>query len=361
MLFCTQCGKQIEKGKICNCSKNANPDNSPLKKVKGFFEKVKVLFGNYDENNTTGNATEDNAKLRLNYNYTPSPPPAGFTPSEGEELVKQYHDVATLRTRYKFMKASGKLVVTNKRLIFKAAGRAFRGETNLQYEFEMGKIGGIETRKDWRFNLANTILSIFLCFITGAITRSIIGLFYPKQSVNMLYYSAPPPDDATGAINALLVIFGIIGVIVYFTAFRTRPFWQVILGGAILGIFIRVFGANGVLVLVLGLMGFGNPGSNNVFLLLLVLIALVLCIIAIIRNAFVQNLVIIVKTEGATDAIAICRDKSKGIGNNSIQTEYTGYDDVIPGSHADLVIEELGAMISDIQTLGDLGIAKWKK
>jgi len=34
--------------------------------------------------------------------------------------------------------------------------------------------------------------------------------------------------------------------------------------------------------------------------------------------------------------------------------------EVLPGEDADVAIEELGSMITDIQKLGDFGIRKWK-
>jgi hypothetical protein len=37
-----------------------------------------------------------------------------------------------------------------------------------------------------------------------------------------------------------------------------------------------------------------------------------------------------------------------------------GFTEVIPTEHSEKAIRELGAIINDIQKLGDLGLEKWK-
>ena len=40
--------------------------------------------------------------------------------------------------------------------------------------------------------------------------------------------------------------------------------------------------------------------------------------------------------------------------------EYSGFAEVIPWEDADLAIKEIGAIINDVKTLGDMGVEKWK-
>ena len=42
-------------------------------------------------------------------------------------------------------------------------------------------------------------------------------------------------------------------------------------------------------------------------------------------------------------------------------TEYTDFSEVLPGKDLDAMINELGALIDDIQTLGDIAIENWKE
>ena len=41
--------------------------------------------------------------------------------------------------------------------------------------------------------------------------------------------------------------------------------------------------------------------------------------------------------------------------------EYTDFGEVRPGKDTDLMITELGTLIDDIQTIGDMAIDKWKE
>ena len=66
--------------------------------------------------------------------------------NEGEIPIRQY-DVAVLRSRLQFMRAEGRLQVTNKRLLFRATGRSLRGRTTLQHEFAVDEINTSE--QDW--------------------------------------------------------------------------------------------------------------------------------------------------------------------------------------------------------------------
>jgi len=74
-----------------------------------------------------------------------------------------------------------------------------------------------------------------------------------------------------------------------------------------------------------------------------------------------ENLVMIFKTEGASPAIEICRDKNNLFGPKDIKYEYTGYHEVRPSKDTTSVVCELNAMISDIQTIGDYAIEKWQE
>ena len=45
---------------------------------------------------------------------------------------------------------------------------------------------------------------------------------------------------------------------------------------------------------------------------------------------------------------------------NVIDAQYMGYNEVLPTDETEKAIREIGAIINDIQKLGDYGIAKWK-
>jgi hypothetical protein len=86
-------------------------------------------------------------------------------------------------------------------------------------------------------------------------------------------------------------------------------------------------------------------------------------IVGLLLYALRPNLVVIIKNKGAIDAsppIKIRADISIwGIfvpNNSSI-----GFSEVFPTAESESAIREIGAIVNDIQKLGDFGIEKWKK
>ena len=81
--------------------------------------------------------------------------------------------------------------------------------------------------------------------------------------------------------------------------------------------------------------------------------------IFLLRVCFVPNLIFSVKTKSASDAVQI-RRRVWGLFFKQPQ-EYTGFSEVLPWDDTEKVSEELGALINDLQTMGDMAIEKWKK
>jgi len=243
--------------------------------------------------------------------------------NDGEVAVKQY-DMAILRTRWKFMRAEGRLQVTNKRLLFRATGRSIMGRTAIQHEFAIDQIGGIEIRKDYRFGILEALIALA---IPAALGTSAIGA-------------------RIGAFPGLLL--GILGLIPFF-ALKKMFLLKVIACG------ISVAGFTGA-----------YASDENIFFGLLAVLSGIVALMALFLYCFKPNLIFTIKTTGANEAIEIRRKKTAGLlslffGNNSSdKEEYTGYSEVLPWRETEIAIREIGAMISDIQKLGDFGIEKWK-
>ena len=251
--------------------------------------------------------------------------PENIEQNEGETPVRQY-DIALLRTPWKRMSAEGRIQVTNKRMIFRATGRSNMGRTTLHHEFNLAEIAGVEVRRDWRFALLDFLFMAAICFFAFSIL-SITGLIYRESKI-------------AGTISAF--VFGFAGLLPFFLM-KKRLFVKAVTCGASAG----AFYGYGVTVAI-PYIGF------------LMIIPLVLCIIVLITLSFKPNLVIMIKTKGAAGAIEICRNKGSLFGKSSTKDEYTGYSDVMPWKDTDIAIKELGAIINDIQTMGDLGIEKWR-
>ena len=274
-----------------------------------------------------------------------------LTTNEGETIIKHYHNVAQLSTWYKAMKATLSVAVSNKRIIFCAVGTCFRGETTLTYEFDVHKIKGIDIRQDWIFSWFRFIVSSIVTIAIASGFMLLVSLF------------------ASIAVVFMLGIFGI------FVCFLLKPLMEILIKQSpqiksywiiskLIGIIRNPHHIVQLIVIsfVAGIFSaFGQIIAMDFISLAIFVISLVFCIFAIFRVSMLENLVLILKSEGATPAIEICRDKNSFFGSKDIKYEYTGYSYVKPGKSTAGIIKELNAVISDIQTMGDFSIDKWKK
>ena len=318
--FCTKCGRPLVEGEACICSRQSSGENAfstgdLLNSTKGFWESMKNRMGIGDPDLNKGDAFENGKRII----------PDCVKANEGEIPVKQYK-VATLRNRIlgiPYTKAVGRVQVTNKRVIFRAPGRCMAGRTTLQHEFAIDEIAGVEARREYVFNFWDLLFSIYTI---------IAGLFVTSLILGMFRYDA---DVARGIFG---FIFGVAGCVPFFMI-KKKWYLKLLCLGASLGGF---FGAGVGFFTVFGL------------------ISLVLTVLNVIITTMKPNLVMIIKTKGATEAIDIKRKKKGLFQAKDDKGDHTGYAEVIPADDVERCIREIDAMINDIQKLGDFGIEKWK-
>lgn len=254
--------------------------------------------------------------------------PNCIEPEENEIVVKQYN-IAKLRTRLKFMKAEGRMMVTNRRVIFRAAGTSLTGNILQQHQFSLDKIDGIQMHKDYKFSLLN----LFGCIL---MQLACVGLV-----VFVLYNLLTRSDSGEGTIVALGTVFGIIGVIPSFIVYKR--FW--------FKTFCSVL-ANCFLWSALA----ASQGSG--FIIALLVIASIITIINFVIVCFVPNLVINVKT-AAGSPIKI--GSQRAIFIRQVGEEYTGFAEILPWEDTIMAMNEIGTMIDDLQKHGDYAIEKWSR
>jgi len=356
-IICDKCGKPLKKGEVCGCAATTDSHEpwktmtsaesggvseshkSGSEKMKKFVSKIageedkkeiasawkrfKVKIG-VEEPEISENVYERGMKIV----------PECISANEGEIPVKQY-TVAKLRTIWKLSWAEGRLQVTNKRVIFRAPGRALMGKTILQHEFEIGEIAGIEARKEQRFSLFEAILPILFSYV----------MMYIFLRIFMPFFDRVPFLSGCIGIGAICA-----GVIPFFTMHKKFVLKTGLLASAVAACYVFAFYVR-------------SMSSLGHFLMwpmvILWWIALILCCVK-------TNLVLVIKTKGATGAVEIRRKKPVGLfgifGNSaSDKEEYTGFSEVFPMENTEKSIRELGAIISDIQKYGDYGIEKWKE
>jgi hypothetical protein len=270
--------------------------------------------------------------------------PDSIKPTEGEIPIKQYN-VAVLRTRLKLERAEGRMQVTNKRLLFRATGRSIAGRTTLHHEFAIKNIAGIEVRKDFRFSLFDFFLGCVVLHISAAVFGGLIMLMNLGNAILATTFG---------------VIFGIVGAVPVFI--WHKKFWiKLMTAGAGLGSM-----ATGVVSV-----GIVSPVAP-LFLAPLAIISLLIALFSWLLVSFLPNVAFIIKNkmgQSGQGAIEIRRRNGKGGGlfgflltiKGDAKEEYSGFTDVLPTNETEGAIREIGAIINDLQELGDLGIEKWKK
>ena len=270
--------------------------------------------------------------------------PDSIKNNEDEIPVKQYN-IAILQTILLFKRAEARMQVTNKRLIFRAAGRSIGGRTTLQHEYAINEIAGIEARREYKFRFLYFIGGILLLLLT-----SYIGVFLTSFGYG-------------GLSIVLYLLFFTSAMIAFFTIPKEFALKLALLGVS-LGSFNAVIGGFLPSLYTDLLIGMYNPGfaGGGHFAALITVIIFVLYLLTIIVTFFCMffhfmrpNLVISIKNkvgigEGPVDIR--CR---------TTKSEGTGFYEVIPTEETDGAIREIGAMIGDIQLLGDLGLEKWMK
>lgn len=312
MAYCSRCGRPIADGEICVCSRPKKTLN--VNDVRQFTAKFKNKMGiGTPESNSMG-VYERGRKIV----------PECIATNENEIPIKQY-DLAILRTRAVFQRAEGRLQVTNQRLIFRATGRSLVGPLSQQYEFSISDLAGVEIRTDYHFSLLNWFLATLLLAVVAFFGMNFLTAF-----------------NSLAMRRILSLVLGIGGFVPFFLVHKEFP-------GKL------IFSTIGLCNLVFAFIVFGMAK----WMIPLMLIGLVIYIINWVLVVFVKNLVLSVKTSAGNGAVQIRRSRIN-LFNQNAENEFTGFAEVIPWTDAEVASREIGALIDDIQIMGDGAIEKWR-
>ncbi len=332
MKYCRYCGRELVNDQ-CACNEfQISIGNVPTQKVRtgkkspflisfrkpsfesfsSFTSSIKDMYG----------VNEPNTSLSDPYERDVPIVPNCIAPEENEIVVRQYN-IAKMRTRWKHMKAEGRLMVTNKRVLFRAAGTSLTGNTLQEHQFNLDEIGGIEIHKDLKFSITNLFNAFFLSVFAFGLSMAIFS----------------------GMKSETVIVFGIIaGLLGMIPTFRVyRRFW------------LKLFCANiSMATLSLAL----RASDGGVFLSLLLHISCVIAIINFFIVCFIPNLVLKIKTKGGTDG-AVSIGSTKPLLLRVMSSDYSGFSEVMPWEDTVQAINELGTLIDDLQKQGDYAIEKW--
>lgn len=358
---CEFCGRPLSEGEICGC-KIENETKSEYVKLtinKESVQKIKKAISqagkklNEDISNNNSKANTETTES-VNTESDVCAVDGAFekdlrivdkciVPTEREVHIRQYK-IAEMKTPF-LKKAFGRLQVTNKRVIFRSAGKSFLGPIITEKEFSIEELSGIEIKSDYNFSFPMLIVSILEIFLLTTMFAFFAFLMI-----------AAIDGDAESAGSTLALVYIIAGVFIYASEHKAR-IWVAALFFAAGIIFstsaiTSIFSTN-VKDLAWNLASESSNSDSSaaaiwaIFSFLSTISGLIMTILA----GFVDDLQIIIKIKGAHDAINISRKRNK--------TDWTGFLLVKPWKDTNLAIQELGALITDVKQQGDNAIKKW--
>ena len=212
-------------------------------------------------------------------------------------------------------------MVTNKRLLFRASGRSFIGRTRVEQEYELDEISGINISHGVRFSLFDFFNSFLLAALCGALVFLLLG-------------------QEPAWLLPLLLTAGCIAVM-YFLG-RKRYRWKLVLSTA---------GAMSAVKLLL----WAQAGHHTI-LGGLFTVAMALLFIAALIFLFMSGMKPVVSL-----AVMCKAGTDVAIGDQSMQHfRLQPAQELLPTAETEIAIQEVGAIINDIQRMGDYGIEKWR-
>lgn len=325
MAKCEYCGRELEDGEVCGCTQSENAQQvdwnqyfqltlskDALKNAKKTLSAIRENLSETDSIQETGGPYENNMQITSEC----------VVPTEQEIPVRQYN-IAKLRTPL-WKKAYGRLQVTNKRVLFRAKGMSLAGPIEIENEFSLEEIGGIEIKMDYRFNLIMFLLSSLSILVCGCVCFGIARLLMKFESIvplaiiSIVISLTSIADSVLLHDRTLKSAISVCAAIAWFllgTAVKDKV-WVYLL----FELFVLVFAAKGGRMLI--------------------------------SSVFVDDLHIRLKIKGAHDAIEI--------GRKLRADERSGFSVVQSWNDTGLAIRELGALIDDVKRFGNAGIEKWK-
>lgn len=352
MAFCRFCGKEMVNGQ-CSCQEyQASIGNAPKVESNPYQEHYQkqqqqyqqpyqkrhepFLIQSFHPNFSSfssfvsslrhqSGVSEETSNIGDPFEYNVPIVPDCVKPEENEVVVKQYN-IARLRTRLKFMKAEGRLMVTNRRVLFRAAGTSLTGNLLQEHEFNLDELAGIEMHKDYKFSLLNFF---------GSILVEALAMFLAMTLLS---------STGNGGTIAVGVILGLLGIVPTVIVYK-HPWLKLLC----VGIGVACFQ-----------MAISSSTGGQGFLLFLLVIASIFYLIDLVIVCFVPNLMIKIKVKGAIPAIHIGSQRSL-LERRAGSGEYSGFVEVLPWEDTIMAMNELGALLDDLKKQGDYAIEKWSK
>lgn len=260
-----------------------------------------------------------------------------ITPAEDEHSVRTY-----FCTYYKSwllgLEARGYLGITNKRVIFHATGSSNVGKSVIQSEVPIADISGISSFKGFYFSIGHLFAALFASAAVGGIVGGLLTLLGLVAD--------------TDTFNVIGWIFALVSLLASFLISKNSIFRTILAGAATV-----IFSLLGSGSLINSFDIFNGPSYSGTWIFALAVAAGIIMLVFLVMYAKRPTFSLAICSKGGSSTpISISGASGIGIFNASAGKALNAE----PADEAEPMLKELGAIIMDIQTLGDIGIAKWK-
>ena len=279
---------------------------------------------------------------------------------EGEVPIRQY-GIANLRNLLRLTRADGRIQVTNKRVIYRAEGRSMGKRTVAQHEYNINEVTGIEAVSHCRFSLLHTAVGLITVAAAAAIMGWIVLLFSSHWGgrVHLPWFLRQANEfidrqgfiawarawfiDGQGLdVSSISLIVGLVagfGGIVLFFLLRGKFWLKLVMTGISLGGFVPV------------------ALADHIYSSVLLGISLLIAILGLVLFSRVPELV--VSLHGKNDFRVVLVRARRRLAGMFHEPAGIGYAEAAPAPETEAAIDELGAIIRDVQAPGDTGVEKW--
>jgi len=362
--FCPGCGKALPVPQPVTPVKQSTPkvpewqDFIQQTEFKNTSIKETVENGNIKQKDTqiTANKTDENTKdefekavmgavgaiskkvSKKNINKPIIPKnivPDIILPCDGEKPIKQY--VFSDLKMFQYC-ASGILQVTNKRIIYDLIGNSGSESERTHSEFSIDDVSGITVEKSSKIKISKIIPFILIGIVLFGIMQGLGRLIATIPYVGLF----------------LCCIIGCLGCIICYKIneknnFKLLHYVCALFGDITIGALLQSFDmstSSGIEEIIFGI--------SRVVLMILVVVLVIINICSYL-SVLPQPIISIIITSKSGAATPI------NASSFSPKQALKSMCDVEPTEETDIMIRELGALVSDVQKQGDYAIAKWSK
>jgi len=281
-----------------------------------------------------------------------------ITPAEGEISVRTYYCTYYL-SRLLGLEAWGYLGITNKRVIFQALGTSNAGSSVIQSELPIADVSGISSYKGTFFSFGHLAAAFAAAWMASSIVFVLTTVF-GSVIIALIAGLTRDLESSANSLAVLPVIGWILGIggVLFSSTLARHSIWRSVLA-AIASVGFVVAGGGSLLsgIATSFLSQTGASNATAAFAFFLAFITFIYMLFCIFWYARRPTFSLAISSKGGSDTpISISGASGLGLFNVSAGKALSAE----PAADAELMLQELGAVILDVQMLGDMGINKWK-